>query len=158
MGKISLEEYLSLTSMSSYDKESIEKIISYNKSLVRKYKFLKFDNDDDYMSTWADMLPTGWRLKFGESLFKELKKVIKRDKLKNYKIVEIKEKFGVLRLYSFGGNEDTEAVVKKYEDVSQYVCQICGKPAEVVTLNWIGFYCKDCARKYFEEDDYGEIE
>lgn len=157
MGKISLEEYLSLISNSNLDKESIEKIVSYNKSLIRKYPFLKLNNND-YMSTWADMLPTGWRLKFGESLFNELKETIKKYKLNKYEIVDIKEKFGTLRWYSFGGNEETENIIKKYEDVSQYVCQICGKPAEVVTLNWIGFYCKDCARKYFEEDDYGEIE
>ena len=157
MGKISLEEYLSLISNSNLDKESIEKIVSYNKSLIRKYQFLKLNNND-YMSTWADMLPTGWRLKFGESLFNELKETIKKYKLNKYEIVDIKEKFGTLRWYSFGGNEETENIIKKYEDVSQYVCQICGKPAEVVTLNWIGFYCKDCARKYFEEDDYGEIE
>ena len=128
--------------------------------LVKRFPFLKpslgygcdmhFHRDGykyHYEETWLDCLPRGWRKAFGIQLCKDLKNAIEKYKVKDYYVSQVKEKFGTLCWYSEGGNAETFKAISKYIDVSGDICQYCGKPAECYTSRWIGFYCKDCARK-----------
>lgn len=100
-----------------------------------------------YEETWFDCVPSGWR-KMCWDLCKELKQVIEEDHLTDYKIHQVKEKWGQLCWYDEGGNKRTFDIVEKYEDLSARVCQICGRPAEYETKGWIGYYCLKCAKKF----------
>ena len=99
----------------------------------------------DYEYTELDYMPTGWRIAFGEQLCEELKHVLEEDGLMDeYRITQIKEKYGTLRWYDSYGSAKTDAVLRKYEAMSRHICINCGKPAEFVTSNWISPYCVDC--------------
>ena len=95
--------------------------------------------------TELDDMPDGWRKRFGIQFCKELKEAIKKcpDKTyrKQFRITQIKEKFGELRVYVNNVSPEVDRVIKKYEYLSQYVCIRCGEDADRKTLGWISPYC-----------------
>ena len=70
----------------------------------------------DYEFTFLDDMPKGWRKCFGISICKEIKASLKRHNcLKEYRITQIKEKFGGLRWYNAAAPEE---VYKSYKSMS----------------------------------------
>lgn len=65
----------------------------------------------------------------------------------NYpKVVQIKEKFGGLRYYLNGYDEDVYTAVDRTEAKSLTICEFCGKPAEVrsTSTGWLKCACDAC--------------
>ena len=164
--------------MGRYSKE-------YNKELCSRYPFLIPRNsfsgrkitegagywpgspdkipEYDWEFTELDAMPDGWRKAFGEQLCEELKAALEESgQLEEYRILQIKEKYGTLRWYSYFPNEKVREVIYKYEKLSARTCICCGKPATVVTTGWISPYCDDCVPKCDGEtvpvDEYYEDE
>lgn len=124
----------------------------HNYFLCKKYPFYKQYNAFSgefcgYDSTWYDCIPYGWRKAFGKKLSKELRKQLKKDKaLKSFRFLDIKEKYGTLRLYSNGCSEEVGDIIGKYELLSMCYCIYCGKPTKYITDGWIYYLCEDCAK------------
>ena len=131
----------------------------YNKDLLEKYPWLTPYNvwtgepleDYDYEYTLADDIPRGWRIAFGDQMIEELDQLLKKYNLeKEYRITQIKEKYGALRWYDNGfpeeGWEEYMDWLCKYEDLSFRTCIRCGKPAIGLTKGWIMPLCKDCMK------------
>jgi hypothetical protein len=59
--------------------------------------------------------------------------------------LQVKEKFGLLRVY-IAGNEEAWNVVAEYEDKSAFICEMCGTTENVTTngKGWIKTYCDSC--------------
>jgi hypothetical protein len=92
-----------------------------------------------------DAVPEGWRIAFGDQYLRDLKNQLKKDgMLYSWRILQIKEKFGTLRLYCNMGSEDLYKLIDKYEDLSWNTCINCGKPATKISNGWISPYCDDC--------------
>ena len=115
-----------------YD-ENLRQIQEYNARLIDEYPFLlpTDKSDYDYSYTLMDYMPAGWRICFGDSLLKELKEELESENLLDtYKVLEVKEKFGILCWYD---NVNTkkwyEEILPKYEELSKVTCIVCGKPA-----------------------------
>lgn len=101
------------------------------------------------MYTELDALDKGWRLKFGKQICKDIKKNLLREggrrRLRDYRIMQIKEKYGFLHWYDAGGNiEIMREIIPKYEELSYHTCINCGKPATKRSTGWICPYCDDC--------------
>lgn len=98
--------------------------------------------------SWYDVIPTGWRKRFGMDLCRELKQAILKsggkEYLKSFCILDIKEKYGQLILDTGGQTPEVDRVIKKYEYLSQYVCVVCGDDAVKRTTGWICPYCDKC--------------
>ena len=143
----------------------------YNKELCEKYPFLIPRNkwsgrritdgagfwpgepdkvpDFDWEYTELDDMPDGWRKAFGEQMCAELKTALDHAGLTDqYMIVQIKEKYGMLRWYDNGYTDEVESIIEKYEEISKRTCIICGKPATVMTTGWISPYCDDCIPEF----------
>ncbi len=127
--------------------------IEKNKALIERYPFLKPRNewtgkdleDYDYSFTELDSLPRGWVKAFGEQMCEELREVlIREDCLDEWRIDQLKEKFGEMRLYPNFYSKDIDAVINKYTDISATTCVGCGKPATHYTTGWILPFCWDC--------------
>lgn len=126
----------------------------YNKQLCKKYPFLLPRNrwtglvhpDYDYSYTELDAMPDGWRKAFGEQICEEIKQELEENNLLDqYRISQIKEKYGRLCWYDFGCTEKMlHEIIPKYEELSKHTCICCGKPATKMTLGWISPYCDDC--------------
>ena len=96
-----------------------EEVKQYNKELCEKYPFLEYD--DEYLGTWLDDMPNGWRLAFGIEFCEELRnELIKYDFLEKFRILQLKEKYAEMRCYSNGYPEGSKVdeIIEKYTDLS----------------------------------------
>jgi len=125
-----------------------------NKQLIDKYPFLRPrdwggnpipDEKLNYKFTFLDDMPHGWKIAFGEQMCEELKSALEEDGvLESYSVLQVKEKFGFLHWYDCG-TDKTNAIIRKYEDISERTCIRCGKPATKMSLGWISPFCEECA-------------
>lgn len=129
-----------------------------NKKLVERFPFLLPrsrwtdlpEEDYDYSWTELDAMPDGWRKAFGEMMCSEIKCAllsVSQEALDNYRIVQIKEKYGGLRWYDNGYpvGSGIGDIIGKYETLSQHICMRCGKPDVPIVGDWWIFpFCKEC--------------
>ena len=147
------------------DKESEEakiikqQLIMHNKELVIRYPFLlphnrwtgQVDKDYDYTYAELDAMPEGWRIAFAEQMLEELREELSKfNYLNEYRILQIKEKYGSLCWYDGGVPSESKIydIICKYEQLSERTCIVCGAPATKISLGWISPYCDDCATKF----------
>ena len=128
-----------------------------NKRKYRWYNIIKWIDEkilDNILilpgHTEWDAMPEGWNKAFGKQYLKELKKQLKKDKmLYKFRIMDLKEKFGSLRLYVNYGSKELYNIIDKYESLSYKTCIRCGKPATKYSKGWISPYCDDCFNELF---------
>ena len=126
-----------------------------------KYPFLRVTNNSVYPwlteeDSWADEIPIGWRDSFFENMCDELI-VVLGNYINEFEIVQLKEKYGSMRLYWNWKDENifTEEqihnltntirdVISKYEAISYHTCVRCGKPSIGYTKPWILPVCEKC--------------
>lgn len=97
-------------------------------------------------------LPTGWQRGFAACLEEDLRKAIVENGVVNFKTVQIKEKFGTLRLYynvTYDGTKNAddaiEQVITAYEHISARTCIVCGAfPVPIADWGWLSPICKEC--------------
>lgn len=95
--------------------------------------------------TELDGMEPGWRTAFGKQMCDDLKAALKKAGcLYSWRILDIKEKWGGLRLYSNFSPKEVDDVINKYEALSYKTCIICGKPATRMSQGWISPYCDKC--------------
>lgn len=147
----------------------METDIESNKRLCERYPFLIPRNvftgevieDFDYSYTELDCMPEGWRIAFGEQMCEEIREALIEDNfLDEYRVVQIKEKYGGLRWYSGPAPEKVHDIVSKYEGLSERTCIVCGKPATKISTGWISPFCdcvdnsEDIRRKYIPIEEF----
>lgn len=133
--------------------------IEHNKELIEKYPWLLPRNcwtgevveNYDYSFTELDDMPVGWRIAFGEQFCADIQHEL--DKLKSeaaadFRVLQIKEKFGQLRFYTNWVTEGIDEVIRRYENLSERTCIQCGAPATKITTGWISPFCDKCAEKF----------
>lgn len=142
--------------------------IEYNKKLIERYPFLlprnrftdKVPEDYDYSWTELDALSIGWRKSFGEMMCEDIKQaLLEDDLLNNFRIDDIKEKFGYMHFYHHGGNKKVNDIIEAYAHASDNICMCCGKPDTGKTKGyWIYPICKKCwdDNEYNKGMDYEE--
>lgn len=134
--------------------------VEENKALIEKYPFLLprnvFDDavpdDYDYSYTLFEDIPEGWQIAFGMQMIEELREIlVKGGFLYDYRILQIKEKFGGLRWYDNGYppsvSEEYLAWEEKYYQLSYDVCIKCGQESAGLTTGWIMPLCRKCSIK-----------
>jgi ferredoxin-like protein FixX len=90
----------------------------------------------------------GWKKAFGNQYLKDLRAQLKKDKmLYSFRITDIKEKYGTLRLYCACASEAVYRIIDKYEDLSYNTCIECGEPAKIITDGYVLPYCEHCYRE-----------
>lgn len=89
-------------------------------------------------------VPDGWIKAFGHELIDELMAAAASEGLEDFTILQIKEKYGALRVYCMPTTEKIEKIIDKYIDLSERTCCICGKPATHLSTGWICPYCDEC--------------
>lgn len=99
----------------------------------------------DYEYTELDDMPDGWRIAFGEQMCQEIMdELVANNMVDDYRILQIKEKYGSLRWYDNGFTRKGFDIIAKYEALSQRTCIKCGKPATHTTRGWILPFCSEC--------------
>lgn len=68
-------------------------------------------------------------------------------------IDQIKEKFGGLRFYYSGGDDEISGMVDLAESLSYHICENCGSTKDIgYTKGWITTMCKDCYEKHPQKE------
>ena len=108
----------------------------------------------------------GWYKAFGQELLDEIYHQLKKEgNLYKFRIHDIKEKFGVLEIYTNRISNEVNNIISKYRKLSWDTCITCGNKSEVYTTSWISPYCNNCINKLerkpnvkpiskFKENDY----
>lgn len=139
--------------MTKKQRKRKKKIQMRNKRLIKKYYWLKplswnsrYIKDYDYSWIEWGWCP-GWDKTFGQMYMDELGAAIKEDNIKNFRILQIKEKFGQARLYCNIYNEKIDQIIQKYEFISENICMNCGCESPMLDDGWLYTYCFDCYKK-----------
>lgn len=78
---------------------------------------------------------------------------------------QVKEKFGTLRFYYYGGDEYCRGIESLAESMSAVTCEDCGNPGKLLTQGWFKTLCETHAKEQHydweiedtEEDDENQI-
>ena len=60
----------------------------------------------------------------------------------NFKVTQVKEKFGSLRFYTYGGDEKVHGLIAMMEAMCEITCEECGLPGVINTDGWAKCLCK----------------
>lgn len=64
------------------------------------------------------------------------------------RLAQVKEKFGMLRMYTEGGTNDEAGLAIQYaEKLSKHICESCGERGTLGTINggsWVKCLCEEC--------------
>lgn len=60
---------------------------------------------------------------------------------------QVKEKFGTLRFYFYGGDETIEGMVSIAESITRKICEDCGNVGQHRTQKWHRVTCESCEEK-----------
>ncbi len=65
----------------------------------------------------------------------------------DYRVLQVKEKFGTLRFYWSGRNREAgDRVVREAEAASARTCELCGEPGKLrIRRTWMQTVCNSCA-------------
>ena len=159
---------------SYYPRKLKKKIKKENKKLIQRYPFLMPKNVwtgkdvENFDYTWNEFesgMPKGWWKRFGKVLCEDLREVLlKYDYLNEYFPVQVKEKYGGLRIYDNGTPKEWDQHLRAWELISEHTCAICGAfPVPMRHDGWIIPECDRCFRQRLEErfkknDDVETIE
>jgi len=118
--------------------------------LIKNYPWIEMIENNTRV-LWYDMLPEGWRTAFGELFFSELNdallKTFPEGIPDDFHILDIKEKWGKLRVSLSHDSEYINDVLFKYEYISSFICIDCGAPypfAQMTYGSWVMPLCERC--------------
>ena len=164
--KLKIEKAFENAYALKYEKNAEYDLDYYNEILTEEFPFIKEEKEEviteyvkEYLNirTWLDEIPDGWRKAFGLNLLYDLKEALALDGTSDeFAFLEIKEKYGALRITATGCGEKTNEVIEKYGKLSKYYCVYCGKKAKFITQSWICPWCEECIN--IIHDSYKPIE
>ncbi len=69
---------------------------------------------------------------------------IDNDNCKQIIVTQVKEKFGGLRFYTYGGDDYVRGMIWFAGSLSYNICERCGAKGKLRTCNWYKTLCDDC--------------
>ena len=121
---------------------------------LKKYPWLRMNDpypeeeeSDDF--DMLDCLPQGWIEAFGDLMCEDLDRVIKAENLQDFRIVEAKEKYGMMRLFCDPYIPAIHDVVRAYGCISECVCMHCGAihGVKITNFGWVMPLCRSCCQE-----------
>ena len=131
-------------------------IVDNNKALTERYPFLLPRNiftdapDEDYDYTYirgVDNLPRGWKWLFLQMCEDIRNQLVKENCLHSFRFFDIKEKYNRMECYPHGCSSKIHHILDKYAYMSQYVCSVCGQPAQWETNGYVLSFCDKCYKE-----------
>lgn len=130
-------------------KDARKKLVGLYPYLIPRKAFTgEIHKDYDYSYVVGEHdLPPGW-FKLFLQCCEDLKKPLTESGLiDKFWFRQVKEKYGLMRLYTSCGNKDVYSIIENYTVMSNQVCCECGKPAQYKSTGYVCPYCSDCVTK-----------
>lgn len=88
----------------------------------------------------------GW-LPLIQGCLANLRLIVEEDGLKDLRVIQVKEKYGQLRIYTNKGNDRVWDLLLRAEAASGQICERCGGPSQVAWKGgWLTTLCPVCLR------------
>jgi len=113
--------------------------------LFDKYPLLFAQHDLDMKETcmcWGIETGDGW-FDLIDTLCKTIQSYITLNHKPQVEFVQVKEKFGTLRVYTAGGDDIIHGMIWFAESLSGTICEVCGKPGHCNESGWIRCRCDE---------------
>jgi|WetSurSiteA1Bulk_404760.scaffolds.fasta_scaffold02200_11 hypothetical protein len=86
----------------------------------------------------------GFGMECGDGWFNILDKLFEKLNNHDIELMQVKEKFGGLRIYINGGTDEVYDLIDKAEQESFTICEKCGKPGKNQEINyWLYTVCEE---------------
>ncbi len=120
--------------------------VARRRQLQDRYTFLGATSIREGLMAFGFECGDGW-LPIIEELFAGFQELADRDGTAGrFRVTQVKEKYGTLRVYHNGG-EEYEALVEKAEALSEVTCDVCGQQGTMRDDGWVMVRCDGCYRK-----------
>lgn len=87
-------------------------------------------------------------------LLEDIETQLKKTPVEDFEVVQIKEKFGGIRVYVGSGNEKIFDMINKAEEKSYKICERCGARGSLDrSYGWLLTLCAKCKRTRKKEKD-----
>lgn len=134
---------------------SPEKDLALRQKYPKIFKTIQVDNKT--LDIWGFECEDGW-FELIDTLCGKIQSHIdwrsrsirSKDELDDLQVVaqQVKEKFGGLRFYTYGGDDITNAFISFAESMSMKICETCGQPGKQQgDRGWIHTACDPCLEK-----------
>lgn len=120
-------------------------------------KIYPFDKDGN----WIHGIPEGWQEYVKDNVYLPIMMILKERKA-GFIIIEMKEKWGGLRIYWTFNTMDYDITDEEYDKIdkliddaekaTETICGVCGADATHISQGWIFPFCENCAMKQFIKD------
>jgi len=70
---------------------------------------------------------------------------------KDFKILQIKEKWGGLRIYVSTSDDKIDDIISYYEAKAEMTCEMCGEDGKLRTNGWFKTLCDKCYKEWINE-------
>lgn len=94
-----------------------------------------------------------WVSDVGEGWQPIVKKAIDEILVRGGTIIQVKEKFGGLRLYCAGDDREIYHIADAAERACNNLCEFCGKPGTLRSGGWLKTRCDECQAKHEANHD-----
>lgn len=91
---------------------------------------------------WSD-LPAGW-FRLLDALCTAIESSMTETELRDFRVTQVKEKYGGLRFYCNGGSELTPGLIEAAELRSEEICMECGDAGKRRSGGWVITMCDFC--------------
>lgn len=125
-------------------------VLQYPWACIHTWEGKILDGGED-ASVFYWGMPSGWKIAFLEPLLEELDMAIKNllpYQQKEFYLLQVKEKYGSLRIYPIWYTDEIDEVISKYSKISEQTCCVCGAQATKISKDWICPYCDEHAPLY----------
>ena len=90
----------------------------------------------------------GW-LPILEKGFGKISEIVKKEGLDDFRIVQVKEKFGGLRVYTNYGTDEIYDIINEMEEEACRTCELCGSPeGKLREEMWLAVRCDKCYEEW----------
>jgi hypothetical protein len=107
------------------------------KQLLSSFKF--YDTNIECGDGWYALL---W------DLSQYINQYLIKKNIKEFKIIQVQEKFGSLKVYSKPYYKELDELIVDAKNASSYICEICGSEGRQYNIRgWIGTFCDYCLKQ-----------
>lgn len=96
----------------------------------------------------------------GKDVYKWVKDYFAReptDPYKGFQVLQVKEKFGSLRIYTNFSDEYVDGILDMVESISYKTCEHCGNAGTPNDSGWIVTLCVDCRIEYNKKCNFNQL-
>ena len=119
------------------------------KDCLKKYTIIQPDPTlRNNLMVFGFEIGEGWMSLVIELLDKIQHLVDNNPEYSGLQVIQVKEKYGSLRVYLNYYYKEIEDIIDEYEEKSCYICEVCGEKGEIRNIN--NWYTALCDKHYAE--------